>query len=120
MTSIDTYLEDVRSHFERVVSEGLDAEIDDGAILVDIRNSELRSRDGEMPGALIIDRNVLEWRLASSSDARIIDLEPNQRVIIMCNEGYQSSLAARTLQELGVTGATDLVGGYQAWLQHRG
>lgn len=70
-----------------------------------------------MPGAIVIDRVVLEWRLAPSSDARIVDLEPGQQVILFCNDGYQSSLAAATLLDLGVDGATDLVGGYRAWMR---
>lgn len=60
--------------------------------------------------------NVLEWRLDQTSDARSVELEPGQRVIVVCDEGYQSSLAAAMLQDLGVAGATDLVGGYQAYL----
>lgn len=73
-----------------------------------------------MPGALVIDRLVLEWRLAPSSDQRIVDLEPGQTVIVFCNEGYSSSLAAATLLDLGVDGATDLVGGYREWRNLQG
>lgn len=86
-----------------------------GALLVDIRPVENRTREGDMPGALVVDRLVLEWRLAPSSDHRIVDVEPGQAVIILCNEGYSSSLAAATLIDLGIEGATDLVGGYRAW-----
>lgn len=113
--SIDGLLEHARSRFSRVAAEELDAAIAAGALVVDIRPVEQRRRDGDLPGALVIDRNVLEWRLAPSSAARTVEIE-GQRVVIVCNEGYQSSLAAATLRDLGVPGATDLAGGYQAYL----
>ena len=71
--------------------------------------------DGEIPGALVIDRNVLEWRLAPTSDHRIPAVDDSTTVILFCDEGYASSLAAATLQELGLPRATDLIGGFQAW-----
>lgn len=117
MKTIDEYLAAARARLERVAPQDLETEIADGAVLVDIRPEPDRRTDGEMPGALVIDRIVLEWRLAPSSDARLIDLEPGQRVIVFCNEGYQSSLAAEALLDLGVDGATDLVGGFRAWKQ---
>jgi len=84
-----------------------------GALLVDIRPVEQRERDGELPGAVVIDRNVLEWRLDPTSDHLIPQVKsPDQRVIIVCNEGYSSSLAAATLRQLGLHAATDLVGGF--------
>ena len=79
--------------------------------------STLREADGEIPGALVIDRNVLEWRLAPASDHRIPEVSDDKVVIIVCDEGYASSLAAATLQELGLPHATDLIGGFQAWKQ---
>ena len=89
----------------------------DGALVVDIRPVEQRSRDGELDGAIVIDRNVLEWRLDPASEHRIPEITGyGQRVIVMCNEGYQSSLAAATLQDLGLSRATDLIGGFQALL----
>lgn len=98
----------------------LDEAVAAGAVVVDIRPVEQRSRDGEMPGALIIDRNVLEWRLDPTCPHRLPGaVTPGSRVIVVCNEGYQSSLAAATLQELGLRNATDLVGGYQAWIAGR-
>lgn len=115
MPTIDEYLERARSRFRRVSPEEVEAALADGALLVDIRPPHNRADEGDMPGALVIDRVVLEWRLAPSSDARIVDLAPGQQVILFCNDGYQSSLAAATLLELGVEGATDLVGGYRAW-----
>ncbi len=103
----------------RVPPEALVREQADGALVVDIRPIEQRRRDGELRGALVIDRNVLEWRIAPSSPDRVVDLEPNRKVIVVCNEGYQSSLAAATLRQLGVPGATDLIGGYQGLLAIR-
>ncbi|HUZ71263.1 MAG TPA: rhodanese-like domain-containing protein [Candidatus Saccharimonadales bacterium] len=87
-----------------------------GAILVDIRPLEQRERDGRIPGALVIDRNVLEWRLDPQSDFKDASVEGQQRVLIICNEGYSSSLAAATLRLLG-RDATDVVGGFQKWRQ---
>jgi rhodanese-related sulfurtransferase len=83
---------------------------------VDIRPVEQRARDGEMPGAVVIDRNVLEWRLDPTSPHCIPDTAPDRRIVLVCNEGYGSSLAARTLRDLGLSRATDLVGGFQSWL----
>lgn len=99
---------------ERVEVRELSNEVAAGAVVVDIRPLEQRQRDGVLLGALIIDRNVLEWRLTPSSESRLFDLDWDQRVIVVCNEGYSSSLAAATLQELGLARATDLVGGFQA------
>ena len=76
----------------------------------------LRDRDGGLPGAVVIDRNVLEWRLDPSSPHRIAGAgDADRRIMIVCNEGYSSSLAAHTLQRLGLPHATDLIGGFQAW-----
>lgn len=87
-----------------------------GALVVDIRPSEQRHRDGELPDAVVIDRNVLEWRLDPTSPHRLpVAGDPARRIVIVCNEGYASSLAAETLQRLGLANATDLAGGYQAW-----
>jgi rhodanese-related sulfurtransferase len=113
--TIDEYLAAVQATLDRVTVGELADAIASGAILVDIRPVTQRDRDGAMPGALVIDRNVLEWRLAPSSSARSVELEPGQQVIVVCNEGYQSSLAAAELRRVGVDGATDLVGGYQAF-----
>lgn len=100
---------------DRVAPRDLAAELDAGALLVDIRPVEQRERDGELPGAVVINRNVLEWRLDPTSDHRIPQVTgSDQRIIIVCNEGYSSSLAAATLRQLGLHAATDLVGGFQA------
>ena len=87
-----------------------------GALLVDIRPVEVRHRDGEVPGALIVDRNVLEWRLDPSSPDRLAAVRGHdQTIILFCTEGYASSLAAAALQDLGLVNATDLEGGFLAW-----
>lgn len=87
------------------------------AVIVDIREEERRARDGRVPGAVEIDRNVLEWRCAPDSDWRDERIsDPERVVVVMCNEGYQSSLAAATLQRLGLTEATDMDGGFQRWI----
>jgi rhodanese-related sulfurtransferase len=115
MVTIDELLESARARLDRVTADRLEAEMAAGALLVDIRPIDRRRRAGELPRAMVIDRNELEWRLCPSSDSRGVDVEPDQKVIVVCNDGYQSSLAAAILQDLGVPGATDLVGGYNAW-----
>jgi rhodanese-related sulfurtransferase len=86
-----------------------------GAVLVDIRPQINRDLEGGLPGAAVIDRNVLDWRLDPASDARLPIAGYDLHVIVVCNEGYASSLAAAALQNLGIQRATDLVGGYRAW-----
>ena len=88
----------------------------DGAVLVDIRSEAQREQDGVVPGSVYFPRNVLEWRCDPASparDERVCD--PSAHLIVMCNEGYQSSLAAANLKRLGFERATDLDGGFQAW-----
>ena len=114
--AIELLLERARARLDRVQPEQLAAEVADGAVVVDIRPIDQRLRDGELPSAVVIDRNVLEWRLdPTSPDRAPIDIVHQTRVIVVCNEGYSSSLAAATLRELGLGRATDLIGGYQAW-----
>lgn len=117
--TIDELLEEARSLLVRVAPFELDAAVTAGALLVDIRPSEQRSRDGLMPGAIQVDRNVLEWRLSPSSRYRLPEVDEANTVILICNEGYSSSLAAAELQSLGLSGATDLIGGFQGWLAWR-
>ena len=113
---IDELLARARAGLDRVGVDDLDAEVARGAVVVDIRPVENRSREGEMPGALVVDRNVLEWRLDPTSPHRVPEATgPDVRFVLVCNEGYASSLAAATLRELGLGRATDLVGGYRAW-----
>ena len=114
--SIWDLLDDVRHGLDRLAPEAAFAEIGAGAALVDIRPPEQRLVEGEVPGAFIIGRNVLEWRLDPKSDASIPDLARyDRRVIVMCSEGYASSLAAASLRQLGLALATDLDGGFHAW-----
>ncbi len=112
---VDALLHAARSRLDRVGVADLAAEQASGALVVDIRPLEQRRRDGALPGALVVDRNVLEWRLDPTSPHRLPEANAGRRVIVVCNEGYSSSLAAATLQQLGLRRATDLVGGYQAW-----
>ncbi len=115
MTPIDKRLAEARQNLERVEPAYLPEKLSVGAILVDIRPESFRLDEGVHPDALVIERNVLEWRLDPNSDTRIVDIEPDTPIIIMCNEGYASSLAAADLLAMGFTAATDLVGGYRAW-----
>lgn len=118
--TIDQLLEESRIGLERVHPADLEQEIEKGALVVDTRPVDQRNRDGALPGAVVIDRNVLEWRLDPSSPYRIPGAgDADRRIVIVCNEGYSSSLAAHTLQRLGLSRATDLVGGFQAWLALR-
>jgi rhodanese-related sulfurtransferase len=87
-----------------------------GALLVDIRPAAQRAAEGQLPGALVVERNVLEWRLDPASDARLPEAgDYDRQVIVVCSAGYASSLAAASLQDLGLANATDLAGGFQAW-----
>jgi rhodanese-related sulfurtransferase len=113
--TLDEMLRRARARFDRVAPADLEAEMAAGAVVVDVRTSEQRERDGALPGAHVVDLTVLEWRLAPSSDNRDFDLSPTGRVILVCREGYCSSLAASRLQDLGLGGATDLDGGFVAW-----
>jgi len=120
MSAIDELLARVRTRLDRVPPESLAAEAAAGALVIDTRPLEQRDRDGALPGALVVDRNVLEWRLDPTSAHRLSAVSGfDQRIIVVCNEGYSSSLAAATLQELGLHRATDLIGGFQALLAYR-
>ena len=116
MSRVDELLERARARLERVDPAAARAAIEAGAVLVDIRAESQRARDGVVPGSVFIARNVLEWRCdpdGANRDERVAD--PGRPLIVMCDAGYQSSLAAATLQELGHADATDLDGGFQAW-----
>ena len=115
-TSIDDLLAHARARLERLGPAAAAAALRDGATLIDIRAEGQLARDGTVPGALVVARNVLEWRLDPDCAHRLPDAPGlADHVIVMCDEGYQSSLAAATLQDLGFTRATDLDGGFQAW-----
>ncbi len=114
--SADQLIEKARRRLQRLNAEKASAEQNAGALLVDTRTIEQRVRDGDIPGALVIDRTVLEWRLDPTSDSRIPEaVDHNVRVIVICAEGYSSSLAAASLQDLGLVNATDVIGGFEAW-----
>ncbi|WP_434097843.1 rhodanese-like domain-containing protein [Streptomyces mirabilis] len=114
---IDTLLERVREGLDRVEAEEAYSAAQAGeALLVDIRYAALRERDGLIPGALVVERNELEWRLdPQGSHCAPEATSHDLRVVVICNEGYASSLAAVSLHQLGLHRATDLVGGFQAW-----
>ena len=113
---IDDLLAEARSGLQRLRPEAAFAALTDGAALVDIRSLEQRIVEGEVPGAIIIGRNVLEWRLDPRSEARIPALaRADMRIIVMCSQGYASTLAAASLRRIGLRDATDLEGGFQAW-----
>ncbi|WP_149100722.1 rhodanese-like domain-containing protein [Actinoplanes teichomyceticus] len=108
-------LDRARARLVRLSPAETDAAVRDGAVLIDIRPAAQRAEHGEIPGALIIERNVLEWRLDPRSDARLPFADRyDLQVIITCQEGYTSSLAAAALQDLGLHRATDLAGGFAA------
>ncbi|RSS49755.1 sulfurtransferase [Streptomyces sp. WAC07061] len=113
---IDELLERVRATYERIgPREAYEASLD-GALLVDIRYQALRERDGLIPGAVVVERNELEWRLDPQGSHRLPEaVSHDLRVVVICNEGYASSLAAASLHALGLRRATDLTGGFQAW-----
>lgn len=113
---IDELLERVRSGFVRVGPGEAAAAAADGALLVDIRYAELRRRDGLIPGALVVERNELEWRLDPYGSHRLPEAVGHDlRIVVICDEGYASSLAVASLHRLGLHRATDLIGGFQAW-----
>ena len=112
----DQLLADARRGLERLEPSEAASAIAAGAVLIDVRSELQRERDGVVPGSVFFPRNVLEWRCDPSSsyrDERVADA--SGRLIVMCNEGYQSSLAAANLKRLGFDSATDLAGGFQAW-----
>jgi rhodanese-related sulfurtransferase len=116
--SVEELLEDARRSLHRVTPAEAQRALANGALLVDIRPSELRGRDGTIPDALVIDRNVLEWRLDPAGAHRVPEITSrDQVVIVFCDEGYASSLAAASLQQLGLQNATDLTGGIQEWIR---
>ena len=114
---IDELLERVRAEYARVEAhEAYEAARSGDALLVDIRYAALRERDGLIPGALVVERNELEWRLDPRGSHRLPEATSHDlRIVAICNEGYASSLAAVSLHRLGLHRATDLVGGFQAW-----
>ncbi len=115
MSRIDAVLEAARARLRRLPAAQVPAALARGAVLVDIRPAAQRAAEGEVPGALVIERNVLEWRCDPTSDARIPQaVDDDVEWVVLCSEGYTSSLAAAALQDLGLHRATDVIGGYHA------
>ena len=114
--SIDELLAEARSRISRLSVHETAQRVAAGAVLVDIRPAAQRAREGEVPGALVVERNVLEWRFDPTSDARLPEATGyDVEVVVLCSEGYTSSLAADALRSLGLFRATDVVGGFVAW-----
>jgi rhodanese-related sulfurtransferase len=114
--TVDNLLVEAREHLERVTPERARSEQQEGALLVDTRTTEQRAEGGEIPGAIVIGLNVLEWRLDPTSPWHIPEATGHDlRVIVLCQGGFSSSLAAARLQQLGLGGATDVIGGFEAW-----
>lgn len=116
MTTVDGLLSAARARLDRPDPLRAAAMVQHGAILVDTRPGWQREQEGELPEALVIERNHLEWRLDPTSDARIPQaIDHDVTWIVVCSEGYSSSLAAASLQDIGLRNATDLDGGFRAW-----
>lgn len=114
--NVDQMLEEARARLTRLSVQEAHDGMQRGVAVVDIRSDVQRARDGTIPGAAHVPRNVLEWRLDPECEARDPELADYDRhVAVICDEGYQSSLAAAVLQDLGLTRATDVEGGFQAW-----
>jgi rhodanese-related sulfurtransferase len=115
VSRIDTVLAAARARLNRLPAEEVPAALERGAILIDIRPAAQRAEEGSVPGALVIERNVLEWRCDPTSDARIPEaVGDDVEWVVLCSQGYTSSLAAAALQDLGLHRATDVIGGYHA------
>ena len=114
--TVEELLEEARARLRGLSPADAADALAAGALVVDTRPAAQREREGEMPGALVIERNVLEWRLDPASPDRIPDVTGyDQVVVVVCSEGYSSSLAAAVLQDMGFRNATDVAGGFQAW-----
>ncbi|MER7168113.1 rhodanese-like domain-containing protein [Micromonospora sp. NPDC000207] len=113
---IDEILAEARTRLRRLECEQAHLAHRKGAVLVDIRPAAQRAAHGTVPGSLIVERNVLEWRFDPRHSARLpFVVDYDLTVVVLCHEGYTSSLAAAALQDLGLRHATDVVGGFVAW-----
>ena len=117
MTTVDDLLTAARARLDRPdARRAAELVAARRAVLVDTRPGWQREQEGELPAAVVIERNHLEWRLDPASDARIPEaVDHDVMWVVVCSEGYSSSLAAASLQDLGLRNATDLDGGYRAW-----
>ena len=119
--SADELLNDARARIERVTPEQLGGVLDEGGLLVDIRPEAQRAAEGALPGALVVERNVLEWRFDLSGPNHLEQVTGyDQPIVVICSEGYASSLAAASLRDLGFARAADLDGGFKAWAASTG
>ena len=118
--TIDDVLAEARAGLQRLAPEDAWEAVRDGALLVDIRPAAQRAAEGDVPQAVVIERNVLEWRFDPQSDARLPIASYDLEVVVLCQEGFTSSLAAAALQDLGLHRATDVVGGWAAWREDLG
>ena len=115
--SVDQMLAQARSRLRRLTPTQAHEALGAGALLVDIRPGWQRTEEGEVPGAVVVERNHLEWRFDPECDARVPQAtDYDVQVIVLCSEGYTSSLAAASLQDLGLHNATDVIGGFRAWV----
>jgi len=115
--TIEEILACARARLVRLTPRQAYRELSGGAVLLDIRPAAQRAVQGEIPGSTIVERNHLEWRLDPCSDARLAWVTGyDHRIIVFCVDGYTSSLAAAALQDLGLHRATDVIGGYRAWV----
>jgi rhodanese-related sulfurtransferase len=115
-TSVEQLLADARDGLERLTPEQAQAAMSAGALLVDIRSDSQRASDGLIPGARFVPRNVLEWRLDPACPYRDPELgRRGARIVLLCHEGHQSSLAAATVRSFGLSATTDVIGGFRAW-----
>ena len=112
---VDEFLAGAQAPLDRVQPQDLARAMADGALVIGTRDSADREAEGELPGSVIVTRNVLEWRMSPSSPTCLEGVTADSRVIIVCNDGFSSSIAAAGLHDLGLPRATDLLGGYRAW-----
>lgn len=115
--AVDRHLAAAREGMHRLDPRAVLAALEDGALLVDTRTASQRTQQGELPGAIVIDRTVLEWRLDPTCPWRIPEADdPDRVVVVVCRQGFSSSLAAASLRSIGLHRATDLEGGVEAWV----
>ena len=115
-SAVDDVLDAARAELVRATPAEAARLLADGALVVDIRPEHNRAAEGEIPGSVAVERIVLEWRLDPTGEHRLPDVTADRTVIVVCNEGYASSLAARDLHRLGLPNATDLIGGFRGWV----